>query len=97
MVAIAKKIIQQKEQAFDPADFEDRYEDALRALIEEKSKGHKIARPEEPERPSNVVSLMDALEASLKGGHAKKPAAAPRKARPPARRAPKRRTRRSSG
>jgi DNA end-binding protein Ku len=82
MIAIAEKIIAQKEEEFDPEKFDDRYEDALKALIEEKRKGHKIVRPKEPE-PSNVINLMDALKKSLtsregggkKGGGRAKPAA----------------------
>src|SRR5258706_6615194 len=76
MIAIAEKIIAQKEEDFDPTKFDDRYEDALKALIEEKRKGHKIVRPKEPE-PSNVINLMDALKKSLSssgsGGGGKKP------------------------
>src|SRR6185436_13075250 len=64
MIAIAEKIIGQKEEDFDPTKFDDRYEEALKALIEEKRKGHKITRPKEPE-PSNVINLMDALKKSL--------------------------------
>src|ERR1700710_847480 len=40
MVDIATKIIDQLEGPFDPSLFTDRYEDALRALIKEKEKGH---------------------------------------------------------
>jgi len=36
MLAIAEKIIEQQSGDFDPADFTDRYEEALRALINEK-------------------------------------------------------------
>ncbi|HET6969515.1 MAG TPA: Ku protein, partial [Phenylobacterium sp.] len=46
MVDIAARIIDQQEGPFDPSKFNDRYEDALRALIAEKEKGHKIARVE---------------------------------------------------
>jgi DNA end-binding protein Ku len=69
MIAIAEKIMSQKEADFDPDRFEDRYEDALRKLIKEKQKGHEIVHPEEPEA-TNVVDLMTALENSLKGGRA---------------------------
>ena len=45
MLAIAEKIIEQREGPFDPSDFTDRYEEALKALIEDKKKGHKpVAR-----------------------------------------------------
>jgi DNA end-binding protein Ku len=64
MISIAEKIIQQLEGPFDPAQFVDRYEEALKALIEDKKKGHKPAKIAEPE-DTNVVDLMSALRASL--------------------------------
>ncbi len=68
MLAIAEKIVEQQAGTFDPADFVDRYEDALRALIEQKKKG----RPVRPVAPANddgkVVDLMAALKRSLQGG-----------------------------
>ena len=39
MIEIAQKIIDQQEGAFDPEDFKDRYEAALRELIRRKEKG----------------------------------------------------------
>jgi DNA end-binding protein Ku len=64
MIAIAEKIIEQKQGPFDPSQFVDRYEDALKAMIEDKSKGRKPAKVSEPE-DTNVVDLMAALRASL--------------------------------
>ena len=78
MIAIAEKIIEQQEGAFDPTQFNDRYEDALRDLIAEKraGKGRKVTAPEPDD--GKVVDLMAALKQSL-GGKAKaakeKPAA----------------------
>ena len=66
MIAIAEKIIEQQEGPFDPSQFVDRYEAALKALIEAKQKGHKPARVTEPD-DTNVVDLMAALRASLAG------------------------------
>ncbi len=77
MVAIAEKIIEQKEGPFDPSKFNDRYEDALRDLIAEKKKGKgRTVTAQEPE-DTNVVDLMAALKKSLeaKGPPAKKAAA----------------------
>ena len=71
MITIARKIIEQKEGDFDPAEFTDRYEDALRDLIEAKKRGHKITRAEEPRDVGNVVDLMAALRKSLEGGRGK--------------------------
>lgn len=78
MVDIAAKIIDQLEGPFDPSQFTDRYEDALRELIREKEKGHKIAAVKEPQE-AEVVDLMEALKRSLgqTGGERRKPA--PRK------------------
>jgi DNA end-binding protein Ku len=66
MISIAEKIIEQKEGPFDPSQFVDRYEEALKALIEEKRKGHKPAKVAEPD-DTNVIDLMAALRASLGG------------------------------
>ncbi|WP_269716970.1 non-homologous end joining protein Ku [Caulobacter sp. NIBR2454] len=79
MVAIAEKIIEQKDGDFDPSEFNDRYEDALRKLIAQKEKGAgRKVKVEEPD-DTNVVDLMEALKKSLgaKGGAstARKPAA----------------------
>ena len=64
MISIAEKIIEQQEGPFDPSQFVDRYEEALKQLIEDKKKGHKPAKVDEPE-DTNVVDLMAALRASL--------------------------------
>ncbi|MDB5472579.1 MAG: Ku protein [Caulobacter sp.] len=83
MVAIAEKIIEQKEGPFDPSKFNDRYEDALRDLIAEKKKGKgRTVKAEEPE-DTNVVDLMAALKKSLEAkGGAKKAAPAKKAAAP---------------
>src|SRR5690606_36955116 len=64
MLDLAAKLIDQKTTEFNPADYEDRYEVALMAMIKEKLKGHKPIVAAAPER-GNVVNLMDALKASL--------------------------------
>jgi DNA end-binding protein Ku len=71
MVAIAKKIIEQQEGPFDPSQFVDRYEKALKALIAAKQKGKKPAKVPDPE-DTNVVDLMAALRSSLAGKAAAK-------------------------
>jgi DNA end-binding protein Ku len=77
MVAIAAKIIDQLEGPFDPTQFNDRYEDALRALIKEKQKGHTVKAPEEP-KEAEVIDLMEALKRSLgqSGGERRRSGAA---------------------
>jgi DNA end-binding protein Ku len=67
MLEIAEKIIDQQAADFDPTEFKDRYEEALRDLIEEKKKGHKPVVAEELETADNVIDLMQALKKSLKG------------------------------
>jgi DNA end-binding protein Ku len=63
-VAIAGMIINRKTGSFDPATFRDRYQEALRDLIEAKIKGLPVkARPEV--RPAAVFDLMAALKQSL--------------------------------
>lgn len=69
MISIAERIIEQREGPFDPSQFVDRYEKALKALIEDKKKGQKPAKVAEPD-DTNVIDLMSALRASL-GGKAK--------------------------
>jgi len=94
MISIAEKIIEQQAGPFEPTEFNDRYEDALRALIEEKKKGKgRLATVEEP-KDTNVVDLMEALRRSLgPGGERRKPAAkkAPAK-KPAAKSAPKKKS-----
>ena len=75
MIEIARKIIEQKEGAFEPAKFEDRYENALRELIRRKEKGEKLVTAE-PVEDDNVIDLMAALKKSLKTGGGKKKARA---------------------
>ena len=64
MVAIAGAIIKQRTSAFDPGDYRDRYQEALRELIEAKMKGFTI-KPREIAPPSPVIDLMAALKRSL--------------------------------
>ena len=79
MLDLAAKLIEQKTTEFNPADYEDRYEVALMAMIKEKLKGHKPIVAAAPER-GNVVNLMDALKASL--SQSKPPARSKSKSEP---------------
>jgi DNA end-binding protein Ku len=80
MIELASHILDSKADHFDPSKFKDEYETALKTLVKRKAAGKPVRIAEPEERPSNVVSLMDALQQSLKGK------ASPR------RRAPERRT-----
>ncbi|WP_159712799.1 non-homologous end joining protein Ku [Geminicoccus flavidas] len=64
MLDLAGHIIDTKMSRFDPRQFKDRYEEALKALVKAKAKGKKIT-PAPARKPPNVVSLMDALRQSL--------------------------------
>jgi DNA end-binding protein Ku len=64
MVAIAATIIRRRSGSFDPAMFRDRYQEALRDLIEAKIKGLPV-RPKRIVSPPPVVDLMAALKRSL--------------------------------
>jgi DNA end-binding protein Ku len=69
MLDIAEKIIEQQAGAFDPSGFNDRYEDAVRQMIERKSKGAKpVAAMRNASDEGKVVDLMDALRRSIGGG-----------------------------
>ncbi|HTT85429.1 MAG TPA: Ku protein [Rhizomicrobium sp.] len=66
MIDIAKQIITQLEGPFEPEEFKDRYEEALRELIRRKKRGERPVSAPPPEE-SNVIDLMDALRKSLRG------------------------------
>lgn len=67
MLELAVHILKSKKAHFDPDKFEDRYEDALKALIKAKHAGKPVPKAPEAES-SNVVDLMDALRQSVKAG-----------------------------
>ncbi|NKC32844.1 non-homologous end joining protein Ku [Falsiroseomonas selenitidurans] len=73
MIDIAERIIAQKAGPFDPGDFNDRYEEALRALIESKRDGGGGGTKAPPPREDNVIDLMEALRRSLEGAPAEAP------------------------
>jgi DNA end-binding protein Ku len=64
MLDLAEHILKTKRAHFDPSKYSDRYEDALKALIQAKQAGK--APPAAPSRPSNVINLMDALRRSVR-------------------------------
>jgi DNA end-binding protein Ku len=66
MLDLATHIVETKRGKFEPAKFEDEYEDALRDLLRKKQKGEKI-EPAKERAPSNVINLMDALRKSVQG------------------------------
>jgi DNA end-binding protein Ku len=64
MVDIAAHNVKSKSGHFAPADFEDRYETALAALIDKKRKGEKVT-PAKAQKLAPVHDLMAALRASI--------------------------------
>jgi DNA end-binding protein Ku len=85
-LAIMEQIIARKTRQFDPSKFVDRYQVALRELIEQKLEG-KLPGPEPERRPAQIINLMDALKRSLAAEEDNEPeadnkpeAAAPRRA-----------------
>lgn len=65
MLDLATHIIGRKMAHFDPKRFEDRYQDALLAIIDAKRQNKPVKSAPTEKRPSNVVSLMDALRKSI--------------------------------
>lgn len=89
MVDIASRIIAQKQAAFDPAKFVDRYAEAVQAMVEAKRQGRKVVAPKVAE-DTNVIDLMQALRQSLAAPAEAKPRPAA-KAKPAAAKPPRRR------
>ncbi len=77
MLKLAVHILKDKKGRFEPSKFEDRYESALVDMIKAKRAG-KAPPVASAERPSNVVSLMDALRRSA-GNQRRSRSAASRK------------------
>lgn len=67
---LAKNIIDSMLGKFQPEVYKDEYNERLRKAIEDKSQG-KTIRKVDRDKPIKIISLMDALEASLK--NSKKP------------------------
>ena len=67
MVTLAETIIGRLSADFDPSEFRDSYQDALRELVEQKVNGQKPTPRHIAQPSSNVVDLMAALKRSLEG------------------------------
>jgi DNA end-binding protein Ku len=76
MLDLAKHIVEQKSGSFVPDQFEDRYEQALIDLINQKRNGLGTTAKTAPKSGGNVINLMDALKRSLAGEKQASPTAA---------------------
>jgi DNA end-binding protein Ku len=61
MLELASHIVETKSGHFEPEEFEDQYEDALKELLKKKQAGEKIEAPKE-RAPAKVINLMDGAE-----------------------------------
>jgi DNA end-binding protein Ku len=76
---LARHIIGTMATDFDPAKFEDRYENAVIELLKSKQAGAAPAVPSAAPPPSNVINLMDALKRSIEAEGATSAKKAPSK------------------
>jgi DNA end-binding protein Ku len=65
-LSLAKELIQRKAGKFDPSNFTDDYEAALRELVKAKMKHLPLPLEEKPAPRAKVINLMDALRRSVK-------------------------------
>lgn len=66
MLKLAEHILETKKGDFEPAKFEDHFENALVELLRKKQAGFKLPKSKEaPEPARNVINLMDALRRSV--------------------------------
>ncbi len=75
MLDLARHIVEQKSGSFEPGQFEDRYEQALIDLINQKRNGLGTTTKAAPKTAGNVINLMDALKRSLASEKQAAPAA----------------------
>jgi DNA end-binding protein Ku len=68
MIDMAHQLIKSKQGHFEPDKFEDRYEDAVREILNKKQHGVVIRPAASRPAAANVVNLMDALKKSLSEG-----------------------------
>jgi DNA end-binding protein Ku len=88
MVKLAEHILETKSGHFDPAEFEDRYENAVVEMLKQKQAGMPLRKEAPVAAPSTVINLMDALRRSIQKEQpvAKKGKAAEKVSRQPGKR-----------
>jgi len=70
MLELAEHILETKAGDFEPRNFKDEYELALRKLVKRKAAGKTIEPPEAVEKTGKVIDLMEALRRSVRGSDA---------------------------
>lgn len=97
-VDLALTLVDQLAGPWKPEEYEDRYHDALKRLIDHKLEGEPLPKPAAAPRKAEVIDLADVLRRSLEAA-GKRPAAgarsSPRKAAARTRKAPARRRKRA--
>ena len=78
MLELASHIVESKTARFEPAKFQDHYENALIELLKKKRAGRKVERVAD-RAPPKIINLMDALRRSAKGK--KRPTIRPKRSR----------------
>ncbi|WP_216332173.1 Ku protein [Rhizobium sp. X9] len=78
MLELAGHIIKTRAGTFNPADYSDRYNDALAELVKAKIEGREIAK-QAPRGQDNIIDLKEALRRSAGAAGDKKAAGAARK------------------
>lgn len=71
-VQMARTLIENLTEDFDPAAHTDEYREKVLAAVEAKVSGQEVAVSEEPEEPGAVVDLMEALKQSVEASKSKK-------------------------
>jgi len=69
LMTLVKKLVDERSKPWDPKMVGDPVQESLLDIIAAKKKGKRVAKPkraaDEPEAPSNVVNIMDALRKSI--------------------------------
>jgi DNA end-binding protein Ku len=64
---MAKKLVESMEAKWNPHEYTDEYEKALKQMLDDKVAGKKPEKEKKPDnRPSNVIDLVDILQQSLR-------------------------------
>ena len=82
MLALAEHILESKAAAFDPSKFQDRYEEAVVAMLSEKRAGMPVAKQRPMPRIVAGTDLMSALRQSIENAKDQAPKAAAKQAPP---------------